>query len=299
MASRIELRVEGAYHLERSVGPLVHGRRDPTASREGGLWKATRTPEGPGSIRFSMDDEVLVVEAWGPGADWLIGHARDLSGANDDLSGFDPSLHGRVRDLAKRFAGTRIPRGWPVTELLTSIILFQLVTWMEGLRAWRNACEKWGEPAPGPMPMLLPPDPAVLAKVPYYAWIPLGAIRKQADAIALVCQRRGRMEEAAAMNTEDASRRLQAIRGIGPWTAHSAMVRGMGHADAVVTGDIHLPNTVAWILAREERGDDARMLELLEPWRGHRGRVVGLLMQSGWKAPRRGPKRAPRDLPRG
>jgi hypothetical protein len=37
------------------------------------------------------------------------------------------------------------------------------------------------------------------------------------------------------------------------------------------------------------------MLELLEPWRGHRQRVVRLLLAGGPRRPRRGPRTAPTD----
>ena len=63
-----------------------------------------------------------------------------------------------------------------------------------------------------------------------------------------------------------------------------------GDPDAVSVGDYHIPNTVAWALAGEPRGDDARMLELLEPFRGHRGRVCVLLAAAGIAAPRFGPR---------
>jgi 3-methyladenine DNA glycosylase/8-oxoguanine DNA glycosylase len=52
----------------------------------------------------------------------------------------------------------------------------------------------------------------------------------------------------------------------------------LGDADAVAVGDLHLPHLVARWLAGEHRGTDARMLELLEPFRGHRARVIRLLM---------------------
>jgi hypothetical protein len=38
------------------------------------------------------------------------------------------------------------------------------------------------------------------------------------------------------------------------------------------------------------------MLELLEPYRGHRGRVIRLLMQAGVTAPRFGPRKPLRDI---
>ena len=62
-----------------------------------------------------------------------------------------------------------------------------------------------------------------------------------------------------------------------------------GDPDAVTVGDYHLPNMVAWALAGEPRGTDERMLELLAPFAGHRGRVCGLLGRRGLTAPRFGP----------
>ena len=51
-----------------------------------------------------------------------------------------------------------------------------------------------------------------------------------------------------------------------------------------------LKHHVSWCLEGEPRGTDARMLELLEPFRGHRGRVVTLLLAAGPRAPKRGPR---------
>ena len=45
--------------------------------------------------------------------------------------------------------------------------------------------------------------------------------------------------------------------------------------------------------ARVTSDDD--MLALLEPWRGHRQRVVRLLLAGGPRRPRRGPRFAPTD----
>ncbi len=84
--------------------------------------------------------------------------------------------------------------------------------------------------------------------------------------------------------------------GIGPWTAAEVGVRALGDADAVSVGDFHLPNLVAYALAGEPRGNDARMLELLEPYRGQRARVMRLLELSGIRPPRYGPRLAPRRI---
>jgi 3-methyladenine DNA glycosylase/8-oxoguanine DNA glycosylase len=63
-----------------------------------------------------------------------------------------------------------------------------------------------------------------------------------------------------------------------------------GDRDAVITGDYHLPNSVTWALAGEPRGDDGRMLVLLEPYRPFRRRVIVMIKQAGIHAPKYGPR---------
>ena len=85
-------------------------------------------------------------------------------------------------------------------------------------------------------------------------------------------------------------RRLTSIPGIGAWTATETMRLALGDPDAVSVADYHLPHLVCWALAGESRGTDERMLELLEPWRPHRYRVVRLLELSPVSKPRFGPR---------
>jgi hypothetical protein len=53
---------------------------------------------------------------------------------------------------------------------------------------------------------------------------------------------------------------------------------------------------VAFALAGENRGDDARMLELLAPYRGHRGRVIRLIVAGAPSPPRFGPRMPLRSI---
>lgn len=100
------------------------------------------------------------------------------------------------------------------------------------------------------------------------------------------------------MPRSDAYRRLTAFPGVGAWTAAKVMASAAGDADAVPVGDYHLPNLVCWSLAGEERGDDQRMLALLNPYRGHRGRVIRMLELSGNSPPAYGPRTPGRDFAR-
>jgi 3-methyladenine DNA glycosylase/8-oxoguanine DNA glycosylase len=119
---------------------------------------------------------------------------------------------------------------------------------------------------------------------------PLGIERKRAETIRGAARRASRLEEAAAMSPAEAMVRLTAFPGIGVWTASQVIQVALGDPDAVVVGDYNLPHLVSWNLAGEARGGDERMLELLEPYRGHRARVVRLLKAGGESPPRFGPR---------
>ncbi len=64
-------------------------------------------------------------------------------------------------------------------------------------------------------------------------------------------------------------------------------------ADTGRLGDAGLPGVVGWARAGEPDADDERMVELLEPYRGHRWRVVRLLYTGGVAPPRRRPPPPP------
>jgi 3-methyladenine DNA glycosylase/8-oxoguanine DNA glycosylase len=100
------------------------------------------------------------------------------------------------------------------------------------------------------------------------------------------------------MGTAVLDQRLRSLAGVGAWTSAEVRRVALGDADAVSVGDYHLPHMVAWTLAGEPRADDDRMLELLEPFPGHRGRVVRLIELGGRAAPRRGPRMPLRRIAR-
>ena len=98
------------------------------------------------------------------------------------------------------------------------------------------------------------------------------------------------------MPRPDALARLRSIPGVGAWTAAETSRVACGDPDALSLGDFHTPSMVAWALAGEARADDARMLELLEPYRGQRARLVRLLEVAGVRAPSFGPRRPLRSI---
>jgi 3-methyladenine DNA glycosylase/8-oxoguanine DNA glycosylase len=291
------LALDGPLDLHRTVGIHQRGSGDPTMRAIAGrIVRATRTVDGPATVALRQVDGRVEVEAWGPGADRVLDDAPALIGLDDDRSGFEPGHHPLVAELDRRERGIRLGRTGAVIEALIPAILEQKVTGTEAWRGYRGLIRGWGEPAPGPFGLRLLPEPAVIAAIPYHAFHPIGVERRRADLVRRVADRAVRFEEILGLGRDAAYARLTALPGIGPWTAAEVMLRAAGDPDAVSVGDFHLPNLVAFTLAGEIRGTDARMLDLLEPWRGHRARVIRLLETSGLRPPAFGPRYAPRSI---
>jgi 3-methyladenine DNA glycosylase/8-oxoguanine DNA glycosylase len=145
-----------------------------------------------------------------------------------------------------------------------------------------------------------------VAAAPYWVFHPFGVEQKRADTLRRAAAEAARLELCA--DAAEATRRLTAIAGIGAWTAAEVVREVYGDPDAVSVGDWHIPHMVSWALAGEARAGaregvpgslapaDVRMLELLEPFRGHRGRVCVLLAHGGLGAPRFGPRMSVRSF---
>ncbi len=260
-----------------------------------GAWWVERAPDGPVSLRVDRTSAGVEAESFGPGGDWALDHLADLLGMGEDSVAFDPPP-GPLRDLQAHAGGMRMGRSGLVWSVLLAAVLGQRVTGEEAHRAYRHVLGAHGEPAPGPIDARVPPAPDVVAALGYQDLHPFGIERARATTVIEVARRTGRLAALPALPIPDGYRMLTAVRGIGPWTAAIVMGAACGDPDAVPLGDYHLPNLVAWVLAGEPRADDDRMLELLDPYRGRRRRVVALLERSGIKAPSYGPRRAIRHI---
>lgn len=230
----------------------------------------------------------MTAAAWGEGAEWALEHMGELVGVHDVADGFEPQ--GLVRRLHRRMPGLRFGRTGAIFEAVLNAIVGQRVPTRAANASHVALTRRFGERAPGPRALWLQPEPQVLAALGYEEFHPLGIERKRADAIRRAAHRASRLEEAAAMSPSDAMTRLMAFPGVGVWTASQVVQVAHGDADVVVLGDYNLPHLVSWNLAGEARGGDERMLELLEPYRGHRARVVRLLKAGGATPPRYGPR---------
>ena len=287
--------------LHLVLGTLRRGAGDPTfrALRDGSVWRATRTPEGPGTLRVVPDGGAVRATAWGPGAAWLLDRLPELLGARDDPSAFVPR-HRVVARTWRRTPGLRLTRTGLVLESLIPSILEQKVTTAEAYRAWRLLVRRYGEPAPGPVPdrLCVMPAPRAWALIPSWEWHRAGVDQKRSSTVLRAVRVARRLEEAAALPPAAARARLELVPGIGPWTSAETVQRTHGAPDEVTVGDLHLPRIVGFALTGERDADDARMLSLLEPYAGQRHRAARLILLSGLSPPRRAPRMPRVDIGR-
>lgn len=289
MAAEARGRFEPRRPLDLALTLALIGQGSWLRLESGEAWRASNTPDGAATLHVTHSAAGVEVEAWGPGAAWAVLHAPALCGEEDDDAGFHPG-HPLLVQAHKRNPGVRIPKTLAVFEALVPAILAQKVTGVEAHRSYRGLVEALGERAPGPFRLTVPPAPGVLARSPYWAFHRFGIERRRAEVIIGAARRATRLEETVAMDIPAAYERLVSFPGVGPWTAAKVSLVALGDADAVPVGDYNLPHSVGYALEGTPRSSDERMLELLDPYRGHRARVIRLIGLAGISAPRFGPR---------
>ncbi len=284
--------------LGSTLSPLAMLAQDPTvAVAPGRFARATLTPEGPGTITVSWTGggSEARVETVGDGAGWLADRAPALLGCHDDVRGFAPG-EPPLRDLWRRHRGDRIARTATVWHDLAWTVVQQRVTRQDAAAQWRRLVAALGTPAPGGSGLVVPPEPATVARLGYHDLHRFGIERRRAEHLLHAARAAHRLPRLGDEPAERALPLLRAVPGIGPWTCTSLAVHTWGERDTVIVGDDGIPSMVGWLLAREARADDARMIELLEPHRPHRYRVVRLAFAARVRPPRHHPRGRRTDI---
>lgn len=286
-----------------TLAPFRHGGGDPTTwidrigrgeNAAGRFTRATYTPDGPATVNIRWGPNgSLDAETWGPGGDWLLARVPFMVGdADDGAPELEVDEHPVVAHAARSGRNVRYGASSGLYHELLPTIIEQRITSGEAKQQWTTLCRELSEPAPGPFArLLLPPAPEVLCRQPSWWFHPLGIERKRAQPLIDVARHAGKMWSWAELPSIEVARLLHLIPGIGIWTTGVALGPALGDPDAVPVGDYHVKNIVGQALANEARATDERMLELLAPYAGQRGRVVRLLKADGNGAPKFGPRK--------
>lgn len=284
----------GTVSFGHTLAPLRRGPRDPCfrIAGDGTIWRTSLLASGPVTARISRAaPDTAHCVTWGSGAEQFLDMLPALLGADDDASDFlprDPTVLAAYR----RVPHFRLGRTGQVLEALIPAIIEQRVPGVDAFRSWRVLVSAYGTPAPGPAPpgMRVPPSAQVWRDIPAWEFHRANVDPRRAQAVVACARRAASLQRLASLPAAQARQVLTSLPGIGVWTAAETAQRAFGDADAVSVGDYHLSKMIGWTLLGHPVDDDA-MLELLEPMRPHRHRVVRLLEVSGLAyEPRRGPR---------
>ena len=282
----------GVASFGHTLAPLRRGPRDPCFQLpgDGSIWRTSLVPTGPVTARISRTAlNAVQCVAWGSGAQEFIEMLPGMLGTEDDASDFVPR-DPTVAAAHRRVPHLRLGRTGLVLEALIPAIIEQRVPGADAFRSWRLLVSKYGTPAPGPAPagMRVAPSAEAWRHIPSWEFHRANVDPRRAQTVVTCARRAASLERLVSRPAAQAREALTSFPGVGEWTAAETAQRAFGDADAVSVGDYHIPKMIGWTLLGRPV-DDAVMLELLEPMRPHRHRVVRLLEASGLASePRRG-----------
>lgn len=169
--------------------------------------------------------------------------------------------------------GLRVPGTLDGFELAVRAILGQQVTVAAGRTLTQRLVQRWGEDVVTPWPGLnkLFPSAQALAAAQPAELGALGVVRQRQQAIVslakAVCQ--GQMDLSPGAPVAATLVQLQALPGIGPWTAQYIALRALRWPDALPASDVALHSA----LGVRNAPSPAKALEgafaAFAPWRGY------------------------------
>jgi 3-methyladenine DNA glycosylase/8-oxoguanine DNA glycosylase len=192
----------------------------------------------------------------------------------DGLDSFEPK-HRIITFLHRTFPHLRIVRVPWLFDCAVTAILQQRISTYLAFEQFRKIAVRW---SPNSVLGTACPSAAQCAEIAVHDLQAMGIDLQRAQTLLMLAREERRKPFCNDTTSRAELReRLLSLRGIGPWTTDMILGFGAGDTDAVPLGDLHLPNLVCRMLAGEDSDNEQRMLELLEPYRGQRFRVIRLL----------------------
>ena len=193
-----------------------------------------------------------------------------------------------LRRLTERYRGLRLVLSPTAFQGLIHAILFQQISYAAAQTVENRFIARWGETiGEDDRQSPLFPTPEQVAGLDVDVLRSVGIPPRKAQAILQVARETvaGKLDlETLASGTDAAAvaRRLEAYCGIGPWTAHHVIIRGMGMKDCLPTEDPGLRRAVAELYARAMI-TSSQLEHLAERWRPWRSYATYYLWNTFWE----------------
>lgn len=291
-ARELELRLPAAFRRQLTLAYLGRDPQGPTQRVDGstfvaGAWLNGAAPPIPVRIEVAIGPgrARCRVEAAGRGGRLPDdaaprAHAEVLRrlGLTADPAPFerrvrrDPAL-ARIVPSGRR--GLRIPLVGDAFHTLVWAVLGQQVSLRFARTLHRRLVERVAPAVGGPGEVLFaPPTAEVVATLEPRQLVGLGLSRSKADYLLGVARAAAGGELPLAALGEGtatrAERALLELRGLGPWSAHYVMMRGLGFADCLPVGDAGLGRSLVRFFRLEGRPGPQETRSLMAPFAPYR-----------------------------
>lgn len=276
-AHTIDARLDtpGPFHLEATVRVLQRRPTNPVDTWDDVRYR--RALPTPGGLALVEVENRGTIEE--PDVRWSLraGPRSDLGGVLRRVLGLDvdpgplqrlAESERALRPAAIALRGMRPPRFTGLFETLVNVVPFQQVSLDAGLSVLRRLVDRFGEHVEHEGHRYYAfPEAASVARADVDEVRTCGLSARKAAAIVGLARivEAGELteERLAGLPTREALRALDALPGIGPWSASLALLRGFGRLDVFPPGDVGVA-----------RGLD-RLLDLPEE------RIAGLIERFG------------------
>ena len=209
-----------------------------------------------------------------------------LLGLRIDLSEFYrfAASEAWLNRLAARFCGMKPPRFPTVFEALVNAIACQQVTLSLGIQLLNKVADHYALSIDGGSTYAFPRPEDLVDRHPD-DFRRLGFSRQKGRAMIELAQTiisGGCDLEALADEADDAAvGRLQALRGIGRWSAEYALLRGFGRTHIFPGDDVGARNRLQRLLRLRQKLDYAAVARRLHRWRPYGGLVYFHMLLDG------------------
>jgi len=222
-------------------------------------WLSARFDAAAGALELSVGDTLA------PVLPAVIARARALFDLDADPAAIDAALHAAF-PLGD---GVRVPGALDGFELAVRAVLGQQVTVAAARTLGARLVQAFGEPVATPIPGLdrLFPTPSALAAASGDALGRLGIVRQRQAALQALAREtlEGRLTLQPGADVARTCAALQALPGIGDWTAQYIAMRALRWPDAFPAGDVALQKALGVTGAKAA----VQASERWRPWRSY------------------------------
>jgi len=266
---RFELAWRPPFDYARLVGFLAGRTIDGVESVVGEVYRRTvRLGAHTGWLSVAPGKAALVVSlspSLAPVVPAVLTGVRRLF----DLDADPVAVSQALGELAAARPGLRLPGAFDGMEMTVRAVLGQQITVKAARTLAGRFARAFGEPIDTPWPEVRTvfPAPAQIAGLPHERIAEQGVIARRAQAIVALAGEvaAGRLRLSPGAPVEETMARLQAVPGIGPWTAHYIAMRALAWPDAFPEGDYGVRAALGMCSAAQARG----RAEAWRPWRAY------------------------------